>query len=177
MKQLLLAASIAAVLHGCDFNRRRQCRYLPDSVAFASDSRLLTANEGAPSDDYSEDPNGFLSISDLGADGKVQIVTSHDFSSSTIPADVRIKPDSDPVADLEPEYIAVSPDGKTAWVSLQANNAVAIVNLETSEISVVTASGAVEWKDQNVEITQVNADGILAQSDKAIYSRRAPCSR
>jgi hypothetical protein len=43
--------------------------------------------------------------------------------------------------DLEPEYIAVSPDGRTAWVSLQENNAIAIVNLETALVERIVGLG------------------------------------
>ena len=49
--------------------------------------------------------------------------------------------------DLEPEYIAVSPDDNMAWVTLQENNAVAIVDLTVPEITEIRALGT---KDHSV---------------------------
>lgn len=36
--------------------------------------------------------------------------------------------------DFEPEYIAVSPDSRRAWVSLQENNAFAVVDLRRGKV-------------------------------------------
>jgi len=43
--------------------------------------------------------------------------------------------------DLEPEYIAVSPDGSKAWVTLQENNAVAVIDLEELRVERILALG------------------------------------
>ena len=43
--------------------------------------------------------------------------------------------------DLEPEYIAVSADGKTAWVTLQENNALAIVDIAKAAVTDIVALG------------------------------------
>ncbi|NWO08185.1 MAG: alkaline phosphatase [Alteromonadaceae bacterium] len=44
--------------------------------------------------------------------------------------------------DLEPEYIAVSPDGSKAWVTLQENNAVAVIDLEQKRVERILALGS-----------------------------------
>ena len=50
-------------------------------------------------------------------------------------AGVRIfGPNADVAQDLEPEYIAVSDDGKTAWASLQENNAIAVIDLTQDQV-------------------------------------------
>lgn len=41
----------------------------------------------------------------------------------------------------EPEYIAVSPDSTRAWVSLQENNAIAVIDIPTAAISSVKGLG------------------------------------
>ena len=125
---------------------------LPDNVVFAMDNTLVTANEGEPSDDYNTDPEGSISIIELGDGRKVQTVTTLDFSDVEVAADVRLKPDTDASVDLEPEYVAVSSDGATAWVSLQENNAVAIVDLTGKAISSVKSLGEVEWQSRLVDI-------------------------
>jgi hypothetical protein len=44
--------------------------------------------------------------------------------------------------DLEPEAVATSPDSRTAWVSLQVNNALAVVDLERPRIASLRALGS-----------------------------------
>ena len=43
-------------------------------------------------------------------------------------------PEANVPRDLEPEYIAVSPDGTTAFAALQENNAFAVIDIEAEEI-------------------------------------------
>ena len=59
--------------------------------------------------------------------------------------------------DLEPEYISVSPDGQTAFVTLQENNAVAKVDLSTATIVDIQGLG---FKDHSA------AENPLDPSDK-----------
>ncbi|MEG0447919.1 MAG: alkaline phosphatase, partial [Comamonas sp.] len=109
---------------------------LPDMLTFTPDSKtLLVANEGEPSDDYQIDPEGSISVIDLSTPAKpvARIADFKAFNSqkaALLAKGVRIfGPTADGQGtanvanDLEPEYIAVSPDGKTAWVTLQENNA------------------------------------------------------
>lgn len=49
--------------------------------------------------------------------------------------------------DLEPEYIAVSPDGATAFVALQENNALAVIDIENARVTRIAALGV---KDHNL---------------------------
>jgi hypothetical protein len=49
--------------------------------------------------------------------------------------------------DLEPEYIAVSPDGSEAWVTLQENNAVAVIDINAAKVSAIVALGT---KDHSI---------------------------
>lgn len=98
---------------------------LPDMLTFTPDGRyLIVANEGEPNDEYSVDPEGTVTIIST-ADGSVRTADFAAFNGS-VPSGVRVFGPAATVAqDLEPEYIAVSPDSKTAWVSLQENNALA----------------------------------------------------
>lgn len=117
----------------------------PDNVVFSPNGRwLLTANEGEPNgygQVNSVDPLGSVSIVDLtgGAANVTQDnVRTLDFTAfnSGVPAGIRISgPGSSIAQDLEPEYIAVSHDSKTAWITLQENNALAIVDIESGAIS------------------------------------------
>ena len=129
---------------------------LPDMICFSPDGRMvLTANEGEPLDDYSVDPEGSVSLISMsaGADKLTQAdVNTMRFTAwngkeaSLRAAGIRIFGNNNPTAsqDLEPEYVAVSDDNKTAWVTLQENNAVAIVNLVTKTIDQVLPLGSVD---------------------------------
>ncbi|HEY9763220.1 MAG TPA: choice-of-anchor I family protein [Trichocoleus sp.] len=114
--------------------------YLPDMLTFTPDgTKVLTANEGEPNS-YGQansfDPEGSVSIINL-ADGVVnataQTVGFEAFNSqkqALIDQGVRIfGPNATVAQDLEPEYIAFSGDGSKAYVTLQENNAIAILDI------------------------------------------------
>lgn len=127
---------------------------LPDMLTFTPDGKyVLVANEGEPNDDYSNDPEGSISIIDVG-NIMLPSVRTADFlafnsqEASLKAAGVRIfGPGASVAQDLEPEYIAVSADGATAWVTLQENNALAIVDIATAKVTAIKALG---YKDHNV---------------------------
>ncbi|WP_203142934.1 choice-of-anchor I family protein [Marinobacter mangrovi] len=59
--------------------------------------------------------------------------------------------------DLEPEYIALSTDGGQAWVTLQENNAFAVIDIANASVDRIVALGTKDF----------NADGVgLDPSDK-----------
>ncbi len=126
---------------------------LPDMVTFAPDGgTLLVANEGEPDATYADDPDGSVSIVDLthGPAAAVSTqVTFEGFVGDTLDASIRVfGPGSDAAAGLEPEYVAVSHDGKTAWVTLQENNAIALVDVHGAVVTDVVGLG---FKDHSVE--------------------------
>ena len=133
--------------------------YLPDMVTFSPNGRyLLAANEGEPTDNYAFDPPGSITLIDL-KDGlysaQVIEVGFQKFDSGR--SDLRrrgvrlcgpSKTHEDGQAtvseDLEPEYIAMAPDSRKAWVTLQENNAVAELDIE---LGVVTNLHSFGFKD------------------------------
>jgi len=140
---------------------------LPDMVTFTRDGqKVLVANEGEPSDDYSNDPVGSVSIIDLSAGVAGATVTTAGFESfnadeaSLKASGVRIfGPGASVAQDLEPEYIAVAPDNKTAWITLQENNAVAELDIDAGVIADIKPLG---FKDHNIignELDASNEDG------------------
>jgi len=108
---------------------------LPDMLTFTPDgNRVLVANEGEPNDDYSIDPVGSISVIDVSGGFATPTVIDVGFAAFDDDADalreagVRIfGPNASVSQDLEPEYVAT--DGSTAWVTLQENNALAVVDL------------------------------------------------
>lgn len=154
---------------------------LPDMVTFTPDGRyVLAALEGEPSDDYTVDPEGAVGVIDVGRGPEHAVALSADFTRfndqrETLAHDgVRISgpsgstPDGRATlaADVEPEYIAVSPDGRTAWVTLQESNALAIVDIPTAQIERVVGLG---FKDHSVR-----GQGLDASDLDGIRVRRRP---
>lgn len=131
---------------------------LPDMLTFTPDGeRLLVANEGEPNSygrPDSVDPEGSVSIVDLRSG--VGNLTDADVTTARFVPDVpRVNPESIRVygpgataaQDFEPEYIAVSPDSKHAWVTLQENNAVAQLVVRSGVFTKVVGLG---FKDHSL---------------------------
>jgi 2',3'-cyclic-nucleotide 2'-phosphodiesterase (5'-nucleotidase family) len=123
----------------------------PDMVTFTPDgTRLLVAIEGEPADNYASDPLGGIGIIDV-ATGALTIAGFDAFDAATLKAaGVRITGRASEAAeagtataaaDLEPEYIAVSADGTRAFVTLQDNNALAIVDIASATVTHVLPFG------------------------------------
>ena len=110
---------------------------LPDMVTFTPDgTRILVANE-AEAVSTTNNANGTISIIDLsnGA-ASATVQTTIDFTALNEseaaldgPLGLSLFPGQSASADIEPEYIAVSPDGTRAYVTLQEVNAVAVIDL------------------------------------------------
>jgi hypothetical protein len=122
---------------------------LPDMVTFSDNGRqVLVANEGEPSQDYSIDPPGSVSIIDIGPLGRGRTVRRVGFEAYDSPEaraaleaqGVRIfGPGAQVSQDLEPEYIAVQ-RGK-AYVTLQENNALGIIDIRTGTVDRIVGLG------------------------------------
>jgi hypothetical protein len=122
---------------------------LPDMVTFTPDGKYaLVANEGEPNDDYTIDPDGSISVVDLRfgvhnlTQSRVHTADFHAFDGAPLDSSIRITgPGATASADFEPEHIAVSHDSRTAWVTLQENNALAIVDVRDAEVDDVVGLG------------------------------------
>jgi DNA-binding beta-propeller fold protein YncE len=145
---------------------------LPDMLTFTPDgTRVLVANEGEPSSDYTVDPPGTVSIIDVsgGAGGAtVRTVGFDDFDAGgsragELPEEVRVfGPGASVSRDLEPEYIAVSPDGGTAFVSLQEANALAVIDVGTAEVERIVALGLKDHRRPRNRIDPSDRDDGIA---------------
>ncbi|KPF70106.1 alkaline phosphatase [beta proteobacterium AAP99] len=121
---------------------------LPDMLTFSPDGKtILVANEGEPNDAYTIDPEGSISIIDV-SNPFTPTVRTADFrafnarAAELRTAGVRIfGPNATVAQDLEPEYITVSADGRTAWVTLQENNALALVDIPSATVGQIVPLG------------------------------------
>ena len=146
---------------------------LPDGVAFSPDGQhLVVANEAELSDNYGTDgidPLGSISVIAVNNGVAADTATTLDFTAfddggsraGERPEGVRIGVKDNAFSkDAEPEYVTISADSSTAMVSLQENNAIAVVDLSgaTPRISKLMALGS---KDHSL------ATNALAASDRA----------
>ena len=147
---------------------------LPDMLTFTPDGKtVLVANEAEPSDDYQTDPEGSISVVDVSTPAK-PVVRTADFRAfnnqraALLAKGVRLfGPRASVAQDLEPEYIAVSADGKTAWATLQENNAFAIIDVANARVTDIVPLG---YKDHGVEGQGLDA----SDTDKAADIRTWP---
>lgn len=118
---------------------------LPDMVTFTPNGqRVLVANEGEPSDDGTVDPEGTVTIIDqLGDCSTAPRTRTVRFTGRFLKTGtIRVfGPDTTFATNVEPEYIATDRSGRLAYVSLQENNAVAIVDTATGTLLSVRGLG------------------------------------
>jgi hypothetical protein len=128
---------------------------LPDMVTFNhTGTQLIAACEGEPNADYSVDPNGGVAIIDIV--GAIEDLTASDVTvlnftafdgdiDALKAAGVRIfGPGSSVAQDFEPEYVTVMDDDQLAYVVLQENNAMAVVNIATKTILEIRPLGTID---------------------------------
>ncbi len=142
---------------------------LPDMVTFSDDGRyVLAANEGEPDATYTNDPEGTVTIIDLlsfGQPGFVRTVGFTDFNAggprnAELPAKVRIYgPNATVAQDLEPEYITT--DGDLAWVTLQENNAIAVINIRNGRVRKIFALGFKDHSKAKNKLDASDDDGAI----------------
>jgi WD40 repeat protein len=134
-------------------------------VTFSPDGRLVvTANEGEPNDAYTIDPPGSVSIINV-ADFSV---TTLDFASfAGQQADLarngfKVFGPTGFAQNIEPEYVAISDDSNTAWVTLQENNGMARVDLVARRITNVFGLGTKDFNLPNNAIDPSDRDNRIS---------------
>jgi DNA-binding beta-propeller fold protein YncE len=141
---------------------------VPDNVTFSPDGKtVLVANEGEPSDDYQIDPEGSVSVVDVSDPAKPVARTAGFGAFNSQAAALKTKgvriygPNATVAKDLEPEYIAVTPDSKTAFVTLQENNALAKIDIATATVTDIIALGYKDYGRVGNEIDASDRDSKI----------------
>ncbi|UDI77193.1 choice-of-anchor I family protein [Staphylococcus taiwanensis] len=112
---------------------------LPDMVTFSKDGKyLLVANEGEPSDDYTVNPPGSVSVIDV-TNGPENVtaknVRTAMFTKEHQEGIRALGPNAeDAYLNIEPEYIAVDSQSKYAYVTLQEVSAIAKIDIAKGDI-------------------------------------------
>jgi hypothetical protein len=155
---------------------------LPDMVTFTPDgTRIVAAIEGEPNDDYSVDPEGAVAVIDLSVaddprDARVRQATFRGFDGHEEVfrrAGVRIYgPGASASQDFEPEYVAVSADSSTAYVVLQENNALAVVDLDAAIVTGLVPLGFKDWS--GLQMDPSNRDGGIRMGSWPVHGIYQP---
>ncbi len=156
---------------------------LPDNVVWTNNGRYaLSACEGEPNDSYTNDPEGGVAVVRVAGDRaagtlelSVRIAGFQDWNSLPLDPSVRVfGPGSTPAQDFEPEYLTTSHDSKTAWVTLQENNAIAIIDIDEAAVVDVVGLG---YKNHNLPGNGLDpSDRDSATGGAAIKIRTWPVS-
>lgn len=155
---------------------------LPDMVTISEDGKYaLVANEGEPADDYSVDPDGSVSVitlPDTVAAATTVNTATFDAFEGKLPEGVRVfGPEGTDVQNLEPEYISTK-DGK-AYVTLQENNAVAVIDIATATVEKLLPLGTVDFskvpfdfsdKDDKIELRNAPVKGLRLPDSIGTYT-------
>ncbi len=127
----------------------------PDMVTFADNNTVLTSDEGEPREGYGEgavDPKGSVSVVDVTEDTATVVdFTAFDEQRDTLVSEgIVLKKDTAPSVDLEPEYIAVS--GGKAYVTLQENNAIAVLDIASKTFTGIYSAGFEDYSTTPVDM-------------------------
>ncbi|MDB2606874.1 choice-of-anchor I family protein [Zobellia sp.] len=135
---------------------------LPDMVTFSPDGKyLVAANEGEPNDDYTIDPEGSISVIDIDKN-EVNTLFFTNYNGQTIGNDFRVfGPGATVAQDIEPEYVAISEDSKYAYISLQENNGMAVVDLTSMTLTDVFGLGVKDHSLSENALDASNRDDIV----------------
>ena len=157
--------------------------FLPDGLAFSPDGNyVVSANEGEPDDDYTVDPEGTITIVDLSGGAAAATATTIGFTDFNVggsregdlPAGVRIfGPGATVAQDLEPEFVTIS-SSNVAYVTLQENNAVAIVDLATETITGIAALGTKDHSQAGNELDASDRDDAINIANWPVYGMYNP---
>ncbi len=156
---------------------------LPDMVTFTPNGKFaLVANEGEPSKDYKNDPEGSISIIQInenGTVGQVRQVGFTDFNKygprhHELDENVRVfGRDATVAQDLEPEFITVSGDSSTAFVSLQENNAQAVIDIESAKVVKIFPLGYKDFGQYTADISNKDG-GVNLKTWSGVYGMYQP---
>ncbi|OYD92130.1 hypothetical protein CDG76_25415 [Nostoc sp. 'Peltigera membranacea cyanobiont' 210A] len=147
-------------------------------------TKVLVANEGEPNSygqPNSVDPEGSVSIINIAGGVANATVAQASFTSfnnqiATLKAaGVRITgPGSTVAQDLEPEYIAVSPDGQTARITLQENNAIAILDIASATITNILPLGTKNYNLPGNGLDASDRDGKINIQNWPVFGLYQP---
>jgi hypothetical protein len=138
---------------------------MPDMLTFSPDGRyVVVADEGEPAPaDMARDPDGSVAVIDVSAGYDKAVVRLAGFAAwngVAVPGSKPVRPGATFAQGAEPEYVAISPDSRTAYVGLQEVNALAIVDLASAKVTAVRGLGFKSFATCPADVS--DKDGAIA---------------
>ena len=150
---------------------------LPDMIAYSSKGNyLLSANEGEPNEDYTVDPKGSVTIYNTKANTHTNV--EFDLSDNELDGFKQkglrsFGKNASFSQDVEPEYLTISEDEKTAWVVLQENNAIAEIDVVNAKLNKILPLGFKDFSIEKNKLDVSDKDGKIQLNTwgnlKALY--------
>ncbi|MBU3684105.1 MAG: alkaline phosphatase [Phycisphaerales bacterium] len=150
----------------------------PDMCTFTPDGTMLVvANEGEPVGD--SDPEGSISIIDLRDGPAKATVRTAGFRAFEAERTRLVGegahlpvPGASVAQQSEPEYVAISPDGRHALVTLQESNALARIDLEAARVLSMTGLGLKDFSASGLDAS--DADDTISLRPWPVLGLRQP---
>ena len=131
---------------------------MPDMIIFnKKGNELIVANEGEPSQDLSNDPDGSISIIDLNS----RVSKTYTFEKFDNNHFIRKIFDVKLSQDLEPEYLTISEDEKYILVSLQENNAIAVFDYKLRKFISIFSLGYKSYELNKIDVNDKDFEANL----------------
>jgi hypothetical protein len=153
---------------------------LPDMVRFTPDGNtLLAALEGEP-DDYcapGRDPEGGIAVIDVSRGPEhatARIAGFGAFTAKDVPGLRLTGPGATLAQDVEPEFIAISDDGRTAWATLQENNALAVIDVAAATVSRIVPLGEKDHSQPGRGFDASDVDGGIRIRPWPVWGQYQP---
>ena len=151
---------------------------LPDMITFSPDGRFaLTANEGEPNTSYTIDPEGSVTVINM----ETRAATTLGFGAANgqeqalRAAGVRIYgPGANAAKDFEPEYIAVSDDSREAYITLQENNAIVVLDLTRLQYTRILPLGYKNHMRSGNGLDASDRDGVAYIGNWPVFGMYQP---
>lgn len=148
----------------------------PDNLTFTPDgSRVVTANEAEPADDFSVDPAGTVGVVGVeralaGRQSASRLAAFRSFEGDALPDGVRVygpdvavpegqRPAGRVARNLEPEYVTVDASSRTAYVTIQEANTIASVDLRRARVRELMPLGTKDWTTSGAGLDASDRDG------------------
>ncbi len=156
----------------------------PYSVTFTHNGKsVIVVNQGEPDEFLVHDPTGSISLFSTEQmeeventlsqkNTNIQTITFEDFNNTKIEGASFSFPGASFTEAIQPETIALYPNQNKAIISLQANNAIAILDLNKKEITQIIGLGYKSWFNQKIDIS--DQDGKINLQTWPIYSLYQP---
>lgn len=154
----------------------------PSALAFSPNGRwLVVANEGEPNASYSTDPQGSVSILSFSIENgspifEMNSTISFEDVNIDVPLSPHVRvygPGATPAQDFEPESVAISLNSTTAYVTLQENNALAVIDLESASLRAVAPMGSVDYQIDG-PVIDIENDGDFSPSHYPVQGLYQP---